>query len=132
MTEVRSVVLARGFVTTAGAHTVITAPAGLTLLVKEWHASASLAANQDVSLYVTRSGVAGPVYLNFTTLTVGIHIATWTGWIVLMPGDVMLIGKGTAERVDYWISGTALHGVETVYVPQPPSLLFAHVLPADA
>lgn len=121
MAEVRSAVLGRGHVTAAGSHVLVTGVAGMTLLIKTAYVSGSMTASQQMSLYVNHASPAVLTYLIFVTLATGIQTANWQGWIVLAPGDQLVMGKTTAEAIDYWISGAALHGVESTFIPQPPT-----------
>lgn len=117
MVDVRSTVLGSGVVSGTDFPVVVRCPADLTLLVKRvdlWNPYAST----QVLTYVTRETQGVSVGLQAVELATN-TVSAWEGWLALMPGDVLNLSAGGGTGVYYWISGAALHGVETVYQPEP-------------
>jgi hypothetical protein len=118
MPEIRSVVLAANHLATGGGYAIVDGQDGLTLLVKSAYFN-NLGAgtvNLTVSVY-DNATAAGPILATSDVLSRATLV--WEGWVVIMPNQQLNLQLSADSAVHYWVSGTALHGVETLYVPLP-------------
>jgi hypothetical protein len=116
--EIRSVVLAVGRISTAGNWNIVVGQAGLTLLLKEVLLTNVGAPTVHTLLYLARTGTLAFPFLAATDLT-PLTAYAWSGWTVLMPSDELVLNLDLDTTLEFWVSGTALHGVEGLYVPPP-------------
>lgn len=114
MVVVRSVALGVGALDTQGTWAIAICPEGITLLIKQVDVYAFTAAALACSLWLTRPSLQVSVSL-FVGDVAPTTPTFWSGWVVLMPGDELQLAVPAAPLLHYWVSGTALHGVETLY-----------------
>jgi hypothetical protein len=106
---VRSAVLATGRNNFGGVMTLATVPAGETWIIKDVHIRDFTGASNsfNVNLYNPTTFVRNDlIYVAGVTQ----EFATWAGWVVAEPGDLLQLGCFNG-LVTTWISGTKLIGV---------------------
>jgi hypothetical protein len=112
--EIRSTSLAFGGLPAANNYEIVRCPAGLTLLVKTIILFNASTLDSQINMTVfsgTNAAFVGTV-LEALALNSALRIDTW---IVLLPGDHIVASASGGFPVYFNISGTALHGVETIY-----------------
>jgi hypothetical protein len=123
MPEVRSAVLARGRLIAAGNYIVVRGQPGLTLLVKQINVSQQVGPTTRINVYVQNG--AGTILCDLLSMTLTLNQPQQLPTnVVLEETDQMLFTTDAAGTVNLWISGSVLHGTETVYTPPViPTLL---------
>lgn len=95
--------------TAAVGKTVYTCPAGETTIVKDVRLFARLSAVPTVKVYAL-SG-AGTFVACLNRALADQEAAQFQGFIVLAPGDRILVEASVTDGIAYWVSGTELEGV---------------------
>lgn len=111
MTVARAARLAHGTLSSSGMHTVYTAPAATTVIVRALAFQNGGGGTSSWSLGLTPAGGGANVdFDGFSTdspMPSG-HNLEHEYWQVLAPGDSLYIYVNTGSSLDYWLSGAVL------------------------
>ena len=88
---------------------IFTCPAGVTAICKDWRIT-GIAAGPTAVIFGVRSGPA-PSYIAHSSSLAFEQLLFGTGFIVLEPGDQLVIFTSVAAGARYWVSGSELAGV---------------------
>jgi hypothetical protein len=102
----RSTVLASGHGTVAGGGVVFTCPAGFNCLIKSAVVSNPTSSPGSVWYQLVSSTSQGQCWFGFGTVPAGEGLE-WQGWIVMMPGDYLVLNYSQSETY-WWINGAEL------------------------
>lgn len=92
----------------AGFGPIFTAPNGYVVLLKSFYSDNPGTVNGVASLYVRTAD--STILVTLASLTVAANDrANWQGWIVLNPGDQILVNASEAN-LHFWVSGAVLAG----------------------
>lgn len=107
---VRSARLAGGYSGAANVTTAIyTCPAGVTAILKDIRLATTSGAASSVILAMTSGALFSNIYVD--NLAGGGATHSLQPWIVLEPGDQLVLNTGVGGGVSFWVSGAELDGV---------------------
>lgn len=88
---------------------IYTCPAGVTTICKDWRIT-GVGATSTVLIFGVRSGPS-PTFIAYAAALANEQLLFGTGFIVLEPGDQLIIFTSVAGAARYWVSGSELAGV---------------------
>ena len=107
---VRTARLASGSTGTANVTvTIYTCPSGKTAIVKSIHLANN--AGSATSTIVAVASGAATVNLRVTSLASNDQIHMESPYLVMEPGDELLINANQTNAIKYWVSGVELQGL---------------------